>query len=434
MLGKRVKNDRIMGILNDWNFWKKDIDVGIRRAGYLEKLKNLEKTGQIVAVAGVRRSGKSTLMLQYIKHLIDGGLDNKNALYINFEDPRFSTELSLQLLQDIYEAYLEFMEPNAAPYIFLDEAQNVAGWEKFARALHERKEAKIFVSGSSSKLLSGEFGTVLTGRHVDLTVYPLSFGEFLTFKGLEIKDKMDLISKRLKIKGLLRDFIENGAFPQVVLSEGKKEILARYFEDIVSRDVVARYSVRRAAKLKALASYYLTNVSSPISFNRIKKFIGLPFNTVERFSYFLNYAQLVFFVKKFAYSLKEQEVNLRKVYCVDTGMRNAVCFTTSEDMGKLYENVVFLKLLQDGREVYYWKNRGECDFLVKRGRAAGEAIQVCFDVEKEETKEREVEGLLEAMKKFRISRGLIITEDYEAEEKMGKKRIKFVPLWKWLLE
>lgn len=429
-----MKKDRIIEILNNWNFWNKDIDIGIRRAGYLEKLKNLEKTGQIVAVAGVRRSGKSTLMLQYIKHLIDGGLDNKNALYINFEDPRFYTELSLQLLQDIYEAYLEFMEPNAAPYIFLDEAQNVAGWEKFARALHERKEAKIFVSGSSSKLLSEEFGTVLTGRHVDLTVYPLSFGEFLTFKGLEIKDKMDLISKRIKIKGLLRDFIENGAFPQVVLSGEKKEILARYFDDIVSRDVVERYNVRKAAKLRALASYYLTNVSSPISFNRIKKFIGLPFNTVERFSYFLNYAQLVFFVKKFAYSLKEQEVNPRKVYCVDTGMRNAVCFTVSDDMGKLYENVVFLKLLQDGREVYYWKNKGECDFLVKKGRVVGEAIQVCFDVENEETREREVRGLLEAMKKFRISRGIVITEDYESEEKMGKKRIEFVPLWKWLLE
>lgn len=177
---------------------------------------------------------------------------------------------------------------------------------------------------------------------------------------------MDLISKRIKIRRLLRDFVEHGAFPQVVLSEGKREILVRYFDDVVGRYVVERFKVRRADKLRALASYYLTNVSSQISFNRIKKFIGLPFNTVERFSYFLNYAQLIFFVKKFAYSLKEQEVNPRKVYCADTGMRNAVCFTVSEDLGKLYENVVLVKLRQDGHEVYYWKNKGECDFLVKR--------------------------------------------------------------------
>jgi len=429
-----MKKDRIMEILNDWNFWEKDMDVGIKRDGYLKKLETLEKTGQVVAITGVRRSGKSTLMLQYMKHLADGGVKRKNALYVNLEDPRFSAELSLELLQEIYEAYLEFMEPDAKPYIFLDEVQNVNGWEKFARAMHERKEGKIFVSGSSSKLLSKEFGTVLTGRHADLAVYPLNFREFLAFNGIEIKDKMDLISKRIKIKRLLGDFIKHGAFPQVVLSEEKGEILVRYFDDVIGRDTIERFKVRRADKLRALANYYLTNVSSLIAFNRIKKFIGLPFNTVERFSYFLSYAQLIFFVKKFAYSLKEQEVNPRKVYCIDTGMRNAVCFTLSEDLGKLYENAVFLKLLQDGGDVYYWKNRGECDFLVRRGRSVGEVIQVCFDVEKEETKKREVRGLVEAMKKFKIPRGLVVTEDYESEERVGKKRIEFVPLWKWLLE
>ena len=149
-------------------------------------MESLEKTGQVVTLMGVRRSGKSTMMLQYIKELIDNGLDPANTLYVNLEDTRWG-ELSPDLLQRIWEAYLEWLEPKSKPYIFLDEIQLVSGWEKFVRSLHERKEAVIFVSGSSSKLLSGEFGSALTGRHVGLTVFPLTFTEFLLFKGMKLE-------------------------------------------------------------------------------------------------------------------------------------------------------------------------------------------------------------------------------------------------------
>ena len=169
-----MEKAKIMEVLTDWNFWRAARDTGMPRQAYLDKMGKLHKTGQIVTIMGVRRSGKSTLMLQYIKGLIDKGLDPNSTLYISLEDPRWG-ELSYQLLQTIYEAYLEWLEPKAKPFLFLDEVQLVPGWEKFVRALHERKEANLFVSGSSAKLLSKEFGTVLTGRHVGLVVYPLSF-------------------------------------------------------------------------------------------------------------------------------------------------------------------------------------------------------------------------------------------------------------------
>ena len=429
-----MRKEKIIEILADWNFWEKKPELGIARQSYLERLENLAKTGQVVTLEGVRRSGKTTLLLQYINRLIEKGVESRNTLYVNFEDPRFFGELSPKSLQEIYEAYLELKESKETPYLFLDEVQYVPAWEKFVRALHERKEANIFVSGSSSKLLSAEFGSALTGRHVSLKVYPLNFREFLYFNRLEVKGKLDLVSNRARIKRFLRDYLEFGGFPKVVLSAEKNEILVRYFNDVISRDVAVRYRVKNIEKLQALAKYLLTNTSSLVSFNRIKKFLHISLDTVERFSYYLSYAYLVYFVKKFSYSLKEQEVNPRKVYCIDTGLRNITGFRISEDAGKLYENLVFLELERRGRDVYYWKNKGECDFLVKRGRRVDEAIQVCFDVEKEETRKRELKGLVEAVHKFKLSRGLIVTEDYESEERVGQKRIEFVPLWKWLLQ
>lgn len=429
-----MQKERIIEILSDWNFWKKPRKTGIPRRTYVKRMRELERTGQIISLVGVRRSGKSTLISQFIKHLTEKKLSAKNTLYINFEEPRFSKDLSLGLLQDAYEAYLEIIEPKGRPYLFLDEVQNIPAWEKFVRALHERDEATIFVSGSSSKLLSAEFGTVLTGRHLGLTVYPLSFGEFLFFNGLGIKDKASLLSNKLKIKRLLRKYLEFGGFPKVViLNKEKKELLTTYFDDVISRDVVERHKIRKIAKLRTLATYYLTNISSPISFNRIKKFIGLSIDTVERFSYFLSYACLIFFIKKFSYSLKEQEVNPRKVYCIDSGLRNAISFRFSQDMGKLYENTVFLELKRRGKEIYYWKNKGECDFLVTEGTKIKKAIQVCYNIGGE-VKEREVRGLLEVLKKFKLREGTVVTEDYESREKVKRKTIAFIPLWKWLLE
>src|SRR3989344_4887021 len=428
-----LSKDLIIEILEDWNFWKKDLDIGIIRGSYLERLEKLSQTQQVITITGVRRAGKSTLIKQYISTKIKKGEERRNFLYVNLEEPKFRSELSLEFLQTIYEAYLEILNPSSKPSLFLDEVQLIPGWEKFVRGLHEKNKATIFVSGSSAKLLSKEFATVLTGRHVDLKIYPLIFQEFLGFKGLIIKDQLDVFSQKTKIKQLLKEYLEYGGYPLVALKESKKEILTNYFEDILSKDVAERYRIKKVEKLRGLAQFYLTNVSSLASFRKIKEFLGISLDTVERFSFYLEESYLLFLKNKFSYSLKEQEINPRKIYCIDNGIKNLVSFRFSENLGSSYENAVFFQLLVLGRDIFYWKGKQECDFIIKQEGKITDAMQVCFNFSRE-NEERELSGLLEALNNFKLREGKIITADLEETRVINKKKIMFIPLWKWLLE
>ena len=432
-----MEKAEIIEILEDWNFWTKGHDAGITRPDYLKRLKDIAKTKQVIAVTGVRRSGKSTIMLQYIMHLIDKKLDPKNILYVNFEDLRFK-EISLELLNRIYEVYLEYVQPTSVPYIFLDEVHKIKSWEKFARTMHELKKAHVFVSGSNTKLLFGEIASVLTGRHLDLMVFPLDFKEFLLFKKIEIKDALDLVSKRHKIKSLLSEYIEYGGFPLVSLNAQKKELLQAYFEDIINKDIIENHSIDNVTKLKSLAKFYLTNVGRRISFNKISKFLDLSLDTVERYSYYLEEAYMVYFIKKFSYSLKEQEKTMAVVYSIDNGLRNLLGFTFSRDSGWLYQNTIANSLIKEyGKEnIFYWMSdtKEEVDFIVKEGLKVKQLVQACYDISSLGTKERETRALLKASKKLKCKNLIVITGDYEKEEIIENKEIKFIPLWKWLLE
>lgn len=429
---------QILEILNDWNFWKKDLDEGFIREEYLSKLKSLVGLKEIVVLSGVRRAGKSTLLLQFCKELIKKGLRKEEILIVNFEDPRF-INLNLDLLNQIYEIYLTELNPSKKQYVILDEVQIVDGWEKFARFLHENKKVQVFVTGSSSKLLDSEYSSVLTGRHVDLEVFPLSFSEFLKFNGVNIQSKLDISEERHKIRKALSEYSLWGGFPKIVLTkseENKRELLGTYFRDILVKDIVKRFKIKEPDKLENLAKYYLNNVSTLQSFNKVKNFLKLNLDTVERFSHYLSEAHLLFFKRKFSFSEKEQLVNPRKVYSIDSGMRNSVSFVFSNDFGRLAENLVFLELNKRFKEVYYWKNekQREVDFVVKEKLRVKSAIQVCWNIENEETKQREKFSLIEAMKELKLAEGIVITEDYSSEEKFENKIIKYIPLWIWLLE
>jgi len=427
-----MEKAKIIEVLETWNFWKRKPSTGIRRTGYINKIKKYARTGQVVTIEGARRSGKSTLMFQYIDELINDGINEKNTLYVNFEDPRFIGELSVKLCEDIYDTYLQYLKPSGNPYIFLDEVQNIEGWEKFVYLLHETKRATVIVSGSTSQLLSSEFGAALTGRHIPLTVYPLSFKEFLCFKGLEVSGELDIISKKAEINRMLMEYLEFGGFPKVVLSDEKREILTAYFEDIIARDVIERNRIKNVEELKTLAKFYLTGISSLVSFGKISRFLKMPLNTVERFSYYLTYPYIIFFVNKFSYSLKEQKVNPRKVYGIDPGLRNVVGFKFSRDLGRLYENTVFMEFLRRREEIYYCKNKKECDFLIKSSGNI-ELYQVCSDMNNISAKEREIKGLLEAMEEYNVENSIIITQDTEEEISIDGRKINCIPLWKWLL-
>ncbi|MAG02137.1 ATPase [Candidatus Pacearchaeota archaeon] len=433
-----MEKAEIIEILEDWNFWNKEHDVGIIREDYLKRIEKLAETKQVIAIMGARRSGKSTIMLQYLKRLVtERNIDPKNTLYVNFEDLRFK-KLDLDLLNKIYETYIEYKQPSSKPFIFLDELHNIGEWERFARTKHELKEAMIFISSSNEKLLSGKLASLLTGRHLDIHVFPLDFKEFLRFKEVYIKGESDLISKRRKIKSLLNEYLEYGGFPLIVLQESKEELLKTYFEDIINKDVIEYHTINHVTKIKSLAKFYLTNVGRRISFNKISKLLSLSLDTIERYSYYLEEAYLIKFIKKFSYSVKDRERTMSVVYVIDNGIRNLLGFKFSKDSGWLYQNAVanYLMRKYDQEGIFYWMNSlsEEVDFVVKKGLKVKQLIQVCYDLSNNETKEREIKSLLKSSKELKCNNLLIITDEKEGEEKIRGKRIKYISLWKWLLK
>ncbi|MBI4453912.1 ATP-binding protein [Candidatus Woesearchaeota archaeon] len=435
-----MNKTQLLEILEEWNFWKKELDTGKKRDKYLVQSLSFLKPNVVLTIIGLRRSGKSYLMKQIAKELTERGVAKDEILIVNLEDRRFF-ERDIKLLDQIFETYLEVLKPKTKPYIFLDEIQKIPQWERWVRTFHELNKAKIIVSGSSAKLLYGELATVLTGRHLDVVVFPLSFKEFLMFKGLDIKDKLDLIAKRIEIKGFFNEYLEFGGFPEVVLNEDKTQLLLTYFDDILTKDIEKRYNLRKTEKLRTLARFYLTNISNPISFNSLKKFLEISPNTVEKFSSYLEEAYLIFFVNKFSYKLKEQEKAARKVYSSDIGLAKAIGFRFTENKGFAAENIVALELKRKqsqnlSMDIYYWRDlQGhEVDFLVKEGLKVTKLFQVCWNLDNFKTKEREIKSLIKASKELKVNNLLIITEDYESEETINKKKIKFIPLWKWLLE
>jgi len=432
-----MQKEEIIKILKTWNFWDKPLDTGIERKRYLDYFESLLESKEIVAVTGVRRSGKSYLMKQMAKRLIEErGISKDQILIANFEDSRF-TDLNADLLEQIFEVYKQYRQPKGDIYVFLDEVQQVERWEKWVRMMHELDNAYLAVSGSNAELLGGELATTLTGRHLDIEVFPLSFEEFLKFKsegGADIS----------QIDVFLREYLKFGGFPKVVLEkdENKKQsTIVSYFRDIINKDLIKRHNIRKGEQLKSLAKFYLSNTSNLSSFNALEKHLKISANTIEKFSGYLDMAYLTFFMKRFFFKVREQEKSPRKIYSVDPGFANTIGFRFSENIGNLAENLVFLELRRrqltnSVLEFYYWRNdrQEEVDFVVKDIRdKSGQLIQVCWDVNDLQTKKREFRSLLKAMAEFKLNMGLVITGNYEGEEKVDEKVVKFIPLGKWLL-
>ncbi|MEW6618964.1 MAG: ATP-binding protein [bacterium] len=366
-----MEKNEIIRVLEDWNFWKKDLATGYERPHYLNRLKGFLTTSHIIVITGARRSGKSFMMRQLAKSLIKEGVEKNRILFVNLEDPRF-TGLDAKNLQKIYEVYLEFLNPKQRPYLFLDEVQEAKEWEKWVRTVHELNKAQLIISGSNAKLLSTELATLLTGRHLDLTLFPLSFREYLTFCGINLKDRLDLINQETNIKRLQRECLESGSFPEVVLAKERREILLKLFEDILNRDIIKRFRIRKGEELMSLTRFYLSNISSLTTFSSLEKFLKVSADTIERFSGYLREAYILYFLKRFSFRVKEQEKSPRKVYAIDIGLANTIGFRFSENLGRLAENLVFLELerrrcAKPNLELYYWKDvhHREVDFVVK---------------------------------------------------------------------
>ncbi len=394
----------------------------------LNEIKKFIKTKHSILITGIRRCGKSVFLSQIINNFFD------KYYYVNFEDERLAS-FDLKDFNKLYETCIELFGKNKA--FFLDEVQNIKGWERWVRRMHE-DNFKFFITGSNARLLSKELATLLTGRHLQFSIFPFSFKEFLKFYKFELKSEdIYLTEKRALIIKYFSEYLKNGGFPEYV-KDNKIEILQEYFNDIIQRDIVERYNIKGINQLKELARYLITNTGNLTTYNQLKKLTEIKsVNTVINYLFYLENSYILFKIPFFAYSLKKQTFNPFKIYAIDTGLRNAISFKFSKDLGRLYENIVAIELKRKTplTEIYYWKNpqHEEVDFVIKEKQKIRQLIQVCCDINDFNTKKREVKALVKASKELRCSRLLVITEDYEAEEKHGGKKIKFIPLWKWLL-
>jgi len=433
-----LNNVNVLEILSKWNSWDRtSVESGVPRQ-ITGEISNYLDSPEVIVLKGVRPSGKSTIMFQVMNALMSRGISSKSILYVNFEEPFFAEHRRTDVFERLFNAYREEINPTGRVYVFLDEVQEIPMWEKWVRTKADLKEAKIFVTGSSSKLLGTEFSTLLTGRNISFTVFPLAFREFLSFKGFDdFSDPVRLLKHKPLVKNLLREYMQFGGFPEVVLRErpeAKDKLLKQYFEDILYKDVVWRYQIRDIATLKNIALLCMANISNLFSYNKIKNALGVPLDVVRSYSGYMGEAYLIKEVLKHSFKVKEQLRNPKKIYAVDMGLRNAVSYRFSEDLGRIAENIVAVELMRQERDIYYYKNKGEVDFLVRKGIGIETLLQVCMTSgENEETLQRELDALKEGMENLETKTGILITEDLEKEFLWGKKRITAIPLWKWLL-
>jgi predicted AAA+ superfamily ATPase len=411
------------------DFWHKSLtkkDLFSREA--LDEINFSNK--EIIDIMGPRRSGKSSLF-KLIKDRL--GL-NDDFLYVNFEDPFFIENNGVEILEKLIETYKAYFNPELK-YLFFDEIQEIKNWEKGIRKLRDGTDYKIFITGSSSKLLSKELSSSITGRHTTVKMMPLNFREFLFFKKVEIDSPKDVILKENIIKKKFQEYMNQGGFPEVTKTDNK-ELLKNYFYDFLQKDVIIRNQIRDKSSLEKMAVFLMTNSGKTVSIASLKKAFNLSYETANNYLEYLKEAFLVFELKKFSFSLKKQSQAVPKIYSVDTGLAREVSFSFSQDSGRILKNVIFLNLIRKFEDIFYYTTGKdfEVDFLVREKNKNQLLIQVCWNLEEEKTREREIRTLDEAMKELKMKKSFIITNNQEEKIKTENGTINVLPAWKWLLK
>lgn len=378
----------------------------------------------IIIISGIRRSGKST-----IQRLLQLELA-KSDYYLNFDDERL-IHFQVEDFQMLLEVLIELFDEQSTFYF--DEIQNIEGWERFVRRLYEQGK-KIYITGSNAKLLSKELGTHLTGRYIQLEVYPLSFYEIVQHKYPEALSKKALSTKDVgMIQHHFSNYLKNGGIPEYIKFE-KPEYLRDLFEGILYRDIIARYKVNDEKPLRELVYYLASNIGKEFSYTKLGKIVGLSSpHTIANYCNYLEQCYVYFFVSRYSHSLKKQIQYNKKCYMIDPALIRITGFRISEDRGRLLENIVFLHLRMQKKEIYFHKDKKECDFIIREGNQIIQAIQVATNLSDKEVKHREINGLIEAMSLYNLTEGLILTENEQDSIEVNGFLITIIPIWKWLL-
>lgn len=419
----RWSKDQIRAMLLEQfnSFWASDL--GIER----EKLADVERAAAVphaVIISGLRRVGKSTLLAQMAHRL---GQDS--FYYINFEDDRF-LDFHAGDADHLYQALVEIFGNRKV--FFVDEIQNVPGWEHFVRRFMDQG-MKFYISGSNASLLSQELGTRLTGRYVPIELFPFSFMEYLRFRGEPTPDLQHMTTvERAQLKRNLHAFMLSGGIPDA-LKYPDLPLLRTLYDDVIYRDIATRYRLEAITALKELAFYLISNPACLVSYNKLKERLRLgSVNTVSSYVAYMENSWLIFALNLYDFSVKRQQIAPKKVYCIDTGLANAVGFNFSPNTGKLLENLVFLHLRRHAREIYYCTTSGgyEVDFYVPE---KWQLIQVVQHLEGPGTREREFRALEDATKSMDVKSALVLADNNEAGFEINGIQVEIQSLADWMI-
>lgn len=381
----------------------------------------------VKVVIGPRRAGKSRFSIHLLK--------DKMPAYINFDDENLAKVKDYdELIKELHDLYGD------KKYLLFDEIQNLPNWELFINKLH-RQGYNILLTGSNSKLLSKELATSLTGRHIPIEILPFDFKEYLHSKEFVFKAEEMAIPK---IKGALLNHLTNymvsGGFPELVLKGLEpKGYLDTLLDSLIFQDIVKRYNLRLSESIYRLQLFLLNNFASELSYRKIANQLGFSsVATLQKYIKYLEEAFLIYILSRYSHKAGERLSSPKKAYLVDNGYITAKAVQYSPNNGKLMENLVFSELLKMGykpnHNLFYYKTRNakEVDFILRDDLQVKVLIQVAYRVDEMGVKEREVKALIEASEELKCNDLMILTWDYENVEEFGGKKIKFIPVWKWL--
>jgi len=430
--------DRFKIIIKE--FHEKELPALIQRLDVMDFSMLNSRLKKIVTIVGPRRAGKTYFLYQVMKEILQAGAGITDILYVNFEDERI-TPLRAENLQDMLDAYFELYDKKANPFVFLDEVQNVPGWDRFARRLSDAG-FRVFITGSNSRMLGREIATSLRGRTITYEVFPFSFREFVGLRGVTLRKDTAYGKTRHRFGPLYEEYFFSGGYPEIVLTEGdsiKGRILQDYFNTIFYKDLVDRYAIKNTELLRQWLNLLIMNLSSLVSFSKVEndfksRGMKLSRSTLSYFSRYVEDAFFGFFLEMYSESVRKRQVNPKKFYLVDVGLHNFLTFKFSENKGRILENLVFLELRRSAPSVFYYRTASgeEVDFLVK-SRKDVRLIQVCYDLHNLDVFTREKKALLSGMRELGLKRGTIITENEKRTQTEGGQTLEIVPAWEWLL-
>lgn len=384
------------------------------------------QTSEILIISGIRRCGKSVLMQQIRDRLVE------KDFFFNFDDERLAN-FKLDDFQKLQECFVELFGEQHTYYF--DEIQNIEGWERFVRRLYNAGN-KIIITGSNARMLSRELGTHLTGRYIQVEIYPFSFQEYLVMNEIPVNAKTlyTTTGRATMVKSFVK-YMECGGFPKF-LQDGSVSYLTSLYESIIYRDILTRNGLTNEKEMLEMMFYLASNATKRVTYSSLGKVVGIQHpDTIKNYLEYIQQTYLISQLFRYAPSVKKQMMSPKKIYFVDNAIIKRIGFNATENNGVFLENLVFIELKRRGWDVYYYADKKECDFLVRKGLHISDAYQVTLKMDSPQTREREIAGVREAMQAYSLSKGYILTFE-------GKETINFddgtivevVPVWEWILQ